>query len=73
MRIYQGISLTVDQYKAFLEAIPEINARLKDAGVDVGGHAADNDNESDSATKQKRKTKSKNDKSNIDATSDEDE
>jgi hypothetical protein len=64
----------VDQYKALLEAIPAINASLKEAGVDINGHAVDDEeDEAGSPAKQKRKTKPKNEKSNIDATSDEDE
>lgn len=63
----------MDQYKVFLEAIPEINARLKETGVDVDGLAVDNDDESDAPARQKKKTKPKNDKANIEATSDEDE
>jgi hypothetical protein len=69
----QGISLTVDQYKALLKAIPAINASLKDAGVDASGYALDDEDESDSPAGQKKKTKPRHEKSNIDATSDEDE
>ncbi|KAF7946408.1 hypothetical protein EAE96_009406 [Botrytis aclada] len=32
----KGISLTVDQYKNFLKSIPQINANLKEKGIDVG-------------------------------------
>jgi hypothetical protein len=66
----------VDQYKAFLKSVPAINASLKDSGVDIGRYAVDADDVDDEAgspAKQKRKTKSKVEKSNIDATSDEDE
>lgn len=73
MDAHQGISLTVDQYKALLKAIPAINASLKDAGVDVSGYAVDDEDESDSLVAPKKKTKPRNEKSNIDATSDEDE
>lgn len=32
----QGISLTIDQYKNFIQAIPQINANLKKKGIEVG-------------------------------------
>ena len=64
--------MTVDQYKAFLKAIPAINASLKESGVDVDGYAVEGEGKSDLLARQK-KTKSKNEKLNIDATSDEDE
>lgn len=67
----------MDQYKAFLKAIPAINASLKDSNIDRTGYAVDDADEMDEEpglpAKQKRKTKSKVEKSNIDATSDEDE
>lgn len=65
--------MTVDQYKAFLRAVPAINASLKEAGVDINGYAVDDDDESNAPARQKKNAKSKNEKSNIDATSDEEE
>lgn len=32
----QGISLTIDQYKNFIQSIPQINANLKKKGIEVG-------------------------------------
>jgi ribosomal protein S9 len=61
----QGISLTVDQYRAFLNAIPEINASLREAGIDIAT--------SDTRMKPQKKAKVKKDRSNIEATSDEEE
>jgi hypothetical protein len=63
--------LSVDQYKALLRAIPEINASLKTGGVDVGESALPDDDEED--PKPQRKSKTKKEKANIEATSDEDE
>jgi hypothetical protein len=66
--------LTVDQYSALLRAIPEINASLKRAGIDVSGPAEEeNDGESETETKPPKKIKAKKDKSNIEATSDEED
>ncbi|KAJ8059857.1 hypothetical protein OCU04_011487 [Sclerotinia nivalis] len=31
----KGISLTIDQYKNFLQSIPQINANLKKKGIDI--------------------------------------
>lgn len=71
----QGISLAMDQYNAFLKAIPEINAQLnedghKTADIPSASSAADPPSSSPSENK-KQKAKPK--KSNIEATSDEDE
>lgn len=68
--------MTVDQYNALLEAIPSINASLKASGVEVGSTAVGGDDDDEAAgppAKQKKKTKPQSEKSNIDATSDEDE
>lgn len=65
----QGISLTIDQYKALLKSIPEINAALKSGGTDIGNPSLLDDDEE--APKLQRKAKAK--KENIEATSDEDE
>jgi hypothetical protein len=64
----------VDQYKAFLKAVPEINASLRDAGIDVAESAAADGDEPGSPKKEKKKkAKAKNDRLNIEATSDEEE
>ncbi|CAG8972495.1 hypothetical protein HYALB_00001186 [Hymenoscyphus albidus] len=70
----KGISLTVDQYKAFLKAIPEINASLKAAGVAVEESTAmDEDEPVKDEKPAKRKTKKDAKKANIEETSDEEE
>lgn len=63
--------MTIDQYKALLKTIPEINAALKSGGIDVGESALPDDDEED--PKPQRKARSKKEKSNIEETSDEDE
>lgn len=66
----------MEQYKAFLKAVPEINARLRDAGIDVAesaGAAADGDEPDLPKKDKKKKAKAKNDRLNIDATSDEED
>lgn len=70
----QGISLSIDQYKALLKAIPEINAGLKDIGIVVSPNAVDDDDEEEEEKPQRKaKTQAKNSKANIEATSDEEE
>jgi hypothetical protein len=72
----KGISLTVDQYKALLEAIPEVNAHLGTLGVEVNASAVIDGGSEEEAEPQKRikpkKTK-KEEKANIEATSDEED
>jgi hypothetical protein len=65
--------LTVDQYKALLKAIPDINASLKRGGIDIGDSVALEDDELEDEPKLKRKAKDKKEKSNIEETSDEDD
>jgi len=73
----KGISLSLDQYKAFLKAIPEINSKLKKAGNDVSGNAVEDDDEDEEEEevkpRKKREAKATTSKANIDATSDEEE
>ncbi|PNP43872.1 hypothetical protein TGAM01_v208585 [Trichoderma gamsii] len=65
----KGISLSVEQYLALLKAAPGINAALRAKGQDVED-PDEMDIEEPSVSTNKRKSKS--DKSNIEATSDED-
>ncbi|KAM0511459.1 hypothetical protein ACHAPE_009813 [Trichoderma viride] len=65
----KGISLSVEQYLALLKAAPGINAALRAKGQDVED-PDEMDIEEPSVSTNKKKSKS--DKSNIDATSDED-
>ena len=65
----QGISLTTEQYLKFVKAIPQINAHLKEMGVDISSSAEDG---SEEETKPEKRTKAKKEtKSNIEMTSDE--
>ncbi|EPE10645.1 transcriptional coactivator p15 family protein [Ophiostoma piceae UAMH 11346] len=76
----KGISLSLDQYKTLLQAIPDINAALRQEGSAVSeaeddeGGAVVADKAKDKAAKaEKAKAeKAKAKKSNIEATSDED-
>lgn len=69
----QGISLNIEQYQAFLKAIPEINASLKELGVDVSGSGVDGDEDEEEVNPRKKAAAKKESKANIDATSDEEE
>ncbi|KAK2625283.1 hypothetical protein QTJ16_005652 [Diplocarpon rosae] len=69
----KGISLSIDQYKALLKSIPELNAYIKTMGIDVSDSAV-SEEESEEQAKPKKRTKAKKqEKANIEATSDEDE
>ncbi|PMD57021.1 PC4-domain-containing protein [Hyaloscypha bicolor E] len=70
----KGISLSIDQYKALLKAIPAINAQLKDMGIVLGesADAMDEDEPEEETKPQKRIKGKKTEKANIEATSDED-
>ncbi|KAI6248123.1 putative RNA polymerase II transcriptional coactivator [Erysiphe necator] len=72
----KGISLNLDQYKAFIKAVPAINAHLQKKGLDVGTLSSNRSNEeSEEATHTKIKDSvkkiKKEPKSNIDTTSEE--
>ncbi|POS86191.1 hypothetical protein EPUL_005264 [Erysiphe pulchra] len=72
----KGISLNLDQYKAFIKAVPAINAHLQKKGLDVGTSAADGSNEGSEETvpnkkKDNAKKIKKEHKSNIETTSEE--
>ena len=70
---FQGISLTVDQYKALLEVLPKLNTHLKGMNIDVSTTAVP-DEESEEEEKPKKRVKAKKqEKANIEATSDEDD
>jgi hypothetical protein len=64
----------VDQYKALLQAIPAINAQLKDMGIalDESADAMDEDESEKDEKPSKRIKAKKTEKANIEATSDED-
>lgn len=67
----QGISLSLEQYTALLKAIPGINSRLRELG-EFADTSEDVEDDAESA-KVSKKSKQKPEKSNFDATSDEDE
>ncbi len=64
--------MTIEQYKALLKAIPEINAALKEVGADVGDTELP-DEEEEPAPKKERKVKTKKEKANIEETSEDEE
>lgn len=71
----KGISLTVEQYQAFIKVIPAINSQLREAGLSVDDLAlavTGGDLQEDVETKKKaQNTAVKARKANIEATSDE--
>ncbi|KAI2776851.1 PC4-domain-containing protein [Daldinia loculata] len=73
----KGITLSPEQYNKLLEAIPSINAELRDKGhttPDLSGAPADApDSPAKAKNEKKAKPQSKKTKANIEATSDEDE
>ncbi|KAL2148359.1 hypothetical protein VTH82DRAFT_2279 [Thermothelomyces myriococcoides] len=62
----KGISLSLEQYKAFLRVIPELNEQLRSEGHDVGSVSAA---EAGASAVKREKPQ----KANIDATSEEEE
>ncbi|KAF4636986.1 hypothetical protein G7Y89_g1085 [Cudoniella acicularis] len=68
----KGISLTVEQYTALAAAVPAINSSLKLAGI-AFEDAMDEDQSEEEAKPKKRVKAKKETKTNIDATSDEEE
>ncbi|KAI5860185.1 PC4-domain-containing protein [Durotheca rogersii] len=70
----KGITLTIEQYHKLLEAIPSINAELRDKGHDVpGAPDAPAASTSDAPAKATADKEKKAKKANIETTSDEDE
>ncbi|KAB5539565.1 transcriptional Coactivator p15-domain-containing protein [Coniochaeta sp. 2T2.1] len=69
----KGISLSVDQYKEFLKAIPAINEQLRKEGhiLDGDSQSALEESEIPEKTKKSSKKESSSRKANIEATSDE--
>ncbi|KAL2129362.1 hypothetical protein VTI74DRAFT_7899 [Chaetomium olivicolor] len=67
----KGISLSLDQYKALLNVIPHLNEELRTQGHEVDDPAAAGTSDALVTTEKPAKPKPK--KSNIDATSDEEE
>ena len=69
----QGISLSIEQYQALLQAIPEINAVLLEKGYTVGNGDVNMAPAPPAAKKPSSGVKDKSRKANIEATSDEEE
>ncbi|KAK4153226.1 transcriptional Coactivator p15-domain-containing protein [Chaetomidium leptoderma] len=69
----KGISLSLDQYRALLKIIPELNQELRSQGHDVGDAPAVEMSGALVKTERPAKSKKKPTKANIDATSDEEE
>ncbi|OIW28882.1 PC4-domain-containing protein [Coniochaeta ligniaria NRRL 30616] len=67
----KGISLSVEQYKEFLKAIPAINEQLRKEGHDVDDVGESESAEEQEKPKAKKTTKESSRKANIEATSDE--
>lgn len=68
--------MSIDQYKAFLQSIPSINAELQKEGVALKAPGADEEDEEDEGepaepASPKKKKKKPTKKSNIEATSEE--
>lgn len=72
---YQGIMLSIDQYKALAGLVPAINDELRKKGVSIDGKENDSDESDEQHAKPTKKSKDKSvsKKANIEATSDEDE
>jgi hypothetical protein len=71
--LVQGISLTVDQYKAFLQVIPQITATLKSAGIEFDETEPAPEVKDEQDEKKQKRTAKKESRANIEETSDEDE
>lgn len=72
----KGISLSVEQYKALLRVVPFINAALIKEGETIEGLGAEPmalDSDEVAVASEPKRVKPKPAKSNIEATSDEDE
>ncbi|KAF7560470.1 hypothetical protein G7046_g3662 [Stylonectria norvegica] len=69
----QGISLSIEQYTALLKAVPGINAALRELGQAVSDPEESNQLAVVTKPDASKKEKSKPSRSNIEATSDEDE
>lgn len=65
--------MNIDQYKALLKAIPQINEALREKGVDTDGLGImmKDEDGSEADTQPLKRVKAKPGKSNIEATSDE--
>ncbi|KAF5715849.1 transcriptional Coactivator p15 family [Fusarium mundagurra] len=69
----KGISLSIEQYNAFLKAVPQINAALRAKGLVVEGDVADEPNTALIPTAKAKKERKKSPKANIETTSEEED
>jgi hypothetical protein len=65
--------LTVDQYKAFLQAIPQINASLKSSGIEFDEMKSIAESKDEPEEKLQKRAGKKESRANIEETSDEEE
>lgn len=71
--------MNIDQYQAFIQAVPSINAHLGKLGIEMerptSSHESSKDSKPSKTKREKNGTKKKNkaERANIDATSDENE
>lgn len=75
LTLSKGISLSIEQYQALVGLVPSINEQLRKHGVALDAGAVENDGstETGGAGKKAKKSTAEARKSNIEATSDEDE
>ncbi|CCT68478.1 uncharacterized protein FFB20_13779 [Fusarium fujikuroi] len=69
----KGISLSIEQYNAFLKAVPQINAVLRAKGLVVEGDVADEPETALIPAAKAKKERKKSPKANIETTSEEED
>ncbi|KAG5748964.1 hypothetical protein H9Q69_009268 [Fusarium xylarioides] len=69
----KGISLSIEQYNAFLKAVPQINAALRAKGLVVEGDVADEPDTALIPAAKAKKERKKSPKANIETTSEEED
>ncbi|KAG9502981.1 hypothetical protein J7337_005816 [Fusarium musae] len=69
----KGISLSIEQYNAFLKAVPQINAALRAKGLVVEGDVADERDTALVPAAKAKKERKKSPKANIETTSEEED
>ncbi|KAI1047910.1 hypothetical protein LB505_012544 [Fusarium chuoi] len=69
----KGISLSIEQYNAFLKAVPQINAALRAKGLVVEGDLADEPETALIPAAKAKKERKKSPKANIETTSEEED
>ncbi|KAF4454317.1 putative RNA polymerase II transcriptional coactivator [Fusarium austroafricanum] len=69
----KGISLSIEQYNAFLRAVPHINATLRAKGLIVEGYITDEPETALVSTSKPKKERKRSPKANIETTSEEED